>query len=182
MSGGERWRISRPNCCRRRAVTAMSSCNDNPVKCAIKPTTTAGCMKKESCNVGGAEASSTCCASRGCGLKESYNASGALETCEVCRRQYPGGLWRHCRTRSTLVGPLKYWRLSVYAANDADWPLCWPGGRGAENSSVGVQHCAGQDQRRPCNAYTCACGCAVPLAWISSGQSSTSRGLEGRKP
>ena len=47
---GERFMISRPNCRKRRRISTMSSCIAMPVKLAISPIKTAGCMIKTSCN------------------------------------------------------------------------------------------------------------------------------------
>lgn len=69
----------------------MSSCNATPVKLAIKPIKTVGCMIKESCNAHFAILTLSSLFSIFCAIKESCNGSAAL----AFDLQYPGLFFRH---------------------------------------------------------------------------------------
>ena len=123
----------------------MSSCNDKPVKCAIRPTNTAGCRKKASCNAGCAIFPTSSCGKTRCGSKGSCNAWG--------HRRLPGPAspighgWPlgHCRTRSTSGRAPKIIAVVGFAERRARLTsrFAGPPGMAAGHGGGAARHSAG---------------------------------------
>ena len=88
--------MSCPKSTNRRDVSAIESCNADPVKLAISPTTIAGCRKFISCNASSFKLAVTPLPSVASDDDVSCNASATLLT---VRRQYFGCASRHSRIR-----------------------------------------------------------------------------------